>query len=121
MNMLSLVSEMNLNNDFYDANKQNNGGGYYQPCYIYSGTYENKPIEVQIRDTSCGEFGSRYSVEVYYDNTVTEYYYNSMNNHVEEYGNISDDMSDFIYQWCNYWCSYDIKNDVSYEDLYYEF
>lgn len=55
MNVLSLVAEMNLNNDFYDFNKQNNGGGYYQPCYIYSGTYENKPIDVQIKDSSCGE------------------------------------------------------------------
>ena len=121
MNMLSLVSEMNLNNDFYDVNKAHNGGGYYQPCYIYSGEFNNKKIDVQIRDTSCAEFGSRYSVEVYYNDTVTKYYYNSMNNHVEEYGNISNDVADFVYQWCNYWSSYDIKNDISYEDLYIEF
>lgn len=74
MNMLSLVSEMNLNNDFYDVNKQNNGGGYYQPCYIYSGTYENKPIEVQIRDTSCGEFGSTPQYRVYVMNEITNLY-----------------------------------------------
>lgn len=119
-NYINLIECQELNS-FVDVDKANNGGGYSQPKITYSGYFNNRSIVVTITDTSCGEFGSRYSVEVYYKNTVTKYYYNSMNNHVEEYGNISDDVADFIYQWCNYWCSYDIKNDVSYEDLYIQF
>lgn len=111
LNYLTLVSEIELN-EFANASVSNNGGGYAQPCYIYSGEYNCKPIEVQIRDTSCGEFGSRYSVEVYYNDEVKEYYYNSMNNHVEEYGNINEEIAQFIYEWCNYWCEYDIYAEV---------
>lgn len=121
LNYLNKVSEINLNEEFYDINKQNNGGGYYQPCYIYDGLFNGKKINVQIRDTSCGELGSRYSVEVYYNNTVTEYYYNSMNNHVEEFGNIESDIADFIYEWSNYWCAYDVSKDASYDDVYIEY
>lgn len=47
-------------NPFYDESKSNNGGGYYQPCYEFQfgnwiGRYD---------DTSCGDFGVRWSVDV---------------------------------------------------------
>ncbi|MFC2477120.1 MAG: hypothetical protein ACFNTU_06500, partial [Catonella sp.] len=47
-------------NPFYDESKSNDGGGYYQPRYEFQfgdwkGVYDN---------TSCGDFGSRWSIDV---------------------------------------------------------
>lgn len=118
-NYINLVGVEELNS-FMNVNLANNGGGYAQPKITYSGYFENKSIVVTIKDTSCGEFGTRYNVDVEYNGKEYQYYYDTVGNYMEEYGNIPNDIADFIYDVCNYWCSHDIKNDVSYEDLYIE-
>lgn len=49
-------------NAFANVEKQNNGGGYHQP--LIKGTFNDVPFMVD--DTSCGDFGLRYSID--YDN-----------------------------------------------------
>lgn len=102
-NYINLVECQELNS-FVDVNKAYNGGGYAQPKITYSGYFNNRSIIVTITDTSCGEFGSRYSVDVEYKNKCYEYYYSSVGNYLEEYGNIPQDISDMIYDITSYWC-----------------
>lgn len=108
-------------NSFVDVNKANNGGGYSQPQITYSGYFNNRSIIVVITDTSCGEFGTRYNVNVEYKNKQYHYYYDSVNNYIEEYGNIPQDISDMIYNITNYWCDYDVLKDASFDDVYIEY
>lgn len=60
----------------------------------------------------------RYSVDVEYKNKCYEYYYSSVGNHIKEYGNIPQDISDMIYDITSYWCDYDISKNASYDDIY---
>ena len=46
-------------NSFADADKCNNGGGYFQPLI----TFEHNGKIGTIDDTGCGDFGDRYTVE----------------------------------------------------------
>lgn len=103
MNDLKLINEVEQNS-FFNESTQNNGGGYYQPLLTFNGKYNNYPLGVIISDTSCGDFGTRYSVAVVFNNKTYEYYYSSMND--DEWGNIPHDLSDFIYSTCGYWCDY---------------
>ncbi len=48
-------------NPFYDPSKADNGGGYYQPHY--KGFFSDGG-EFEIWDTSCGDFGKRYTIKV---------------------------------------------------------
>lgn len=117
MNTLKLINKTEQN-QFFDKNTQNNGGGYHQPLLTFKGKYNNCPLGVIISDTSCGDFGTRYNVAVAFNNKTYEYYYNSMNNDIEEYGNIPQDVADFIYSTCGYWCDHDVTKDASYDDIY---
>lgn len=47
-------------NPFYDQNKCHNGGGYYQPDVTISLSNGGK---IAIQDTSCGDFGDRYTAQ----------------------------------------------------------
>lgn len=49
-------------NENYDPDRANNGGGYSQPDYSIS---FSDGVSVKISDTSCGEFGSRISADIY--------------------------------------------------------
>lgn len=53
------ILKVEQGNEFYDASKLNNGGGYDQPII----TFEYKGIQGVYEDTSCGDFGTRESVE----------------------------------------------------------
>lgn len=117
MNYLNLISQTEQNT-FFNASRQNNGGGYSQPLLTFKGEYNNCHLGVIISDTSCGEFGTRYNIAVVFNNKTYEYYYNSVNNNTEEYGNIPQDVAEYIYNACGYWCDYDITKDASYEDVY---
>ena len=117
MNILTLINEVEQNG-FFNENKQNNGGGYHQPLLAFKGKYNNCHLGVIISDTSCGELGTRYNIAVVYNNKNYEYYYSSINNNHDEWGNIPQDVADFIYSTCGYWCDYDITKDASYEDIY---
>ena len=52
-------------NPFANPEKANNGGGYSQPCggAVYA-TESGELISILVSDTSCGAFGTRYSVEI---------------------------------------------------------
>ena len=63
-------------NSFFDERKQNNGGGYHQPLMKYSFEYDNKNFTLVYDNTSCGDFGCRYSVSIYNQDNKTIYYYN---------------------------------------------
>lgn len=57
MNRINIFQETETN-PFYDPSRSRNGGGYHQPKYgiqfgAWCGTF---------RDTSCGDFGTRYGL-----------------------------------------------------------
>lgn len=56
--MFKIVSEVEQN-AFYNEKCNNNGGGYHQPLitFVFNG------VEGVIDDTSCGDFGSRYTIK----------------------------------------------------------
>lgn len=57
-----VVRESELN-EFADPRFANNGGGYHQPQFVV--TSDKLPDWVlTLQDTSCGEFGTRYSAEL---------------------------------------------------------
>lgn len=58
MKELKIISAQQQN-DFYNVSKSCNGGGYDQPFV----RFEFAGIEGFLDDTSCGEFGRRYSIE----------------------------------------------------------
>lgn len=73
-------------NEFYNSSKANNGGGYHQPYYegfIFDRDNEDRYF-FQFSNTSCGDFGTRYEIEVYQvsfnnvKNTVASAYFGSM-------------------------------------------
>lgn len=52
-------------NPFYDPAKANNGGGYDQPEISFTLFGWNTELgEIRLRDTSCGDFGTRYDIIV---------------------------------------------------------
>ena len=68
-----ILIEEREQNDFFDKRKQNNGGGYHQPFKKYSFEYNNKTYTLVYDDTSCGDFGCRYSVSIYNQDNKTIY------------------------------------------------
>ena len=68
---IKLIEEREQNS-FFDERKQNNGGGYHQPFKKYSFEYNNNYTLVY-DDTSCGDFGCRYSVSIYNQDNKTIY------------------------------------------------
>ena len=51
-------------NPYYNEQLANNGGGYDQPHFKYAGVVNGKKTEVDIWDSSCGDFGDRFEVNV---------------------------------------------------------
>lgn len=75
-------------NSFYDPDRAYDGGGYDQPGY----TFEFKGIIGYFEDTSCGSFGSRYTLNwngVHAD-------YDSVGNEIEEYSEFSNKNPDHL-------------------------
>ena len=67
MNEIIIVKETETN-PYYDPKKTFNGGGYHQPLYEFEyGTWQGA-----FRDTSCGDFGSRYYILLSDDRNVFE-------------------------------------------------
>lgn len=81
--MLHLISETELN-PYADPRYANNGGGYHQPEFVFSGTIGRVPAKLVIRDTSCGEFGERWSVTLYILEWEFFYYRNTMEDEPKE-------------------------------------
>ena len=52
-------------NEFFDLNKSNNGGGYSQPLKKTTFEWEGEEYEFVYDDMSCGDFGSRYTKTLY--------------------------------------------------------
>ena len=59
MNKLVILREEETN-PYYDPRKSRNGGGYHQPLY----EFEYGAWEGTFRDTSCGDFGTRYTLSM---------------------------------------------------------
>lgn len=58
MTTLTILS-VKQGNEFYEESRKHNGGGYDQPTVIF----EIEGKQGVFKDTSCGEFGSRYFLE----------------------------------------------------------
>lgn len=52
-------------NEFYDPAAANNGGGYDQSYGGITVQVGDEHLYIEVDDTSCGEFGERYSIAVY--------------------------------------------------------
>lgn len=52
-------------NEFFDLNKSSNGGGYSQPLKKTTFEYEGEEYEFVYDNTSCGDFGSRFTKTLY--------------------------------------------------------
>ena len=53
-------------NKFYDPDKANNGGGYWQYDGSAVAKIGDKTVRVEVCDDSCGDFGTRYAAIVTY-------------------------------------------------------
>nr|DAW77591.1 MAG TPA: hypothetical protein [Caudoviricetes sp.] len=71
-----ILIEEREQNPFFDESKSSNGGGYHQPFEKYSFEYENKKYQLVYDSTSCGDFGSRYTISIYDQDDKTIYDYN---------------------------------------------
>lgn len=49
----------------YDPTACNNGGGYHQPIRVWEFDHDGNHYEFEDNDTSCGDFGRRYSKTLY--------------------------------------------------------
>lgn len=58
-----LIEQEELN-PVVDSRRACNGGGYSQPRKVFSFERNGKPYTLTYTDTSCGEFGARYSISV---------------------------------------------------------
>lgn len=79
-------------NDFYDSSKSNDGGGYYQPCRVTLFEYEGKIYKFVYNDTSCGDFGDRFTKTLYLDDKVLAQL---------EVDQVSDDVWNSDFTWSN--------------------
>lgn len=63
---MEVISVYGVNaNPFFSASKANNGGGYWQPCGVALISLDDgKLVTVDVDNTSCGDFGCRYSFAV---------------------------------------------------------
>ena len=66
--MFNIVSAWGLpTNPEYDPDTANNGGGYWQFAGGILADVNGRPVTVEVDDTSCGDFGARYYVDVIAD------------------------------------------------------
>lgn len=87
-NIISIgLTSVTQGNPAYDADKQNNGGGYDQPIYRFAiGFADGTAGELVFEDTSCGDFGTRYAVMMFVNHdTVYIASWGSMENRDCEY------------------------------------
>lgn len=63
--MFNIVSAWGLpTNPEYDPDTANNGGGYWQFAGGIVADIFGRLVTVEVDDTSCGDFGSRYFIDV---------------------------------------------------------
>lgn len=75
---LNITSKQETN-EFADSRKSQNGGGYSQPEYKGTVTYNGEGCTFVFRDSSCGDFGTRYSLELRHcGDLVFSHYWGSM-------------------------------------------
>lgn len=68
MSEIKILSQKSTEqNEFYDPARSNNGGGYSQPCRVTVFEYEGEQYKFVFNDTSCGDFGSRFTKTLYKD------------------------------------------------------
>ena len=96
-NFLKLTRKEQLN-PAYNPRFANNGGGYNQPDYIFTGAFNGNPVEVSIHDTSCGDFGDRYYIKVTAGGKIWDYYFNSIEREVVEESSMTKEVVDFLDQ-----------------------
>lgn len=83
-------------NPCYNPRFGNDGGGYSQPYYEFTGLFNDKPVKVSVRDTSCGDFGERYCIEVVQGGKAWHYYFNDVGNDVVNESTMTQDVVDFL-------------------------
>ena len=65
-------------NPSIDINRCSTGGGYFQPHIEGVIKFKNKSLQFVLNDTSCGDFGNRFTLDIYnrnqiiYSNSVDE-------------------------------------------------
>lgn len=68
MSEIKILSQKSTEqNEFYDPARSNNGGGYSQPCRETVFEYKGEQYKFVFNDTSCGDFGSRFTKTLYKD------------------------------------------------------
>ena len=78
--MLKIAYSINIEeketNEHYDSERCHNGGGYHQPCIVAT---LMSGMQMEIDDSSCGEFGSRVDIILRMgDHVFAECTHNSM-------------------------------------------
>ena len=76
MNIISAWG--NPTNPAYNPDAASNGGGYWQFAGGIVADLNGQLVTVEIEDTSCGEFGSRYFVDIYADGLCWQFVDGSM-------------------------------------------
>ncbi len=103
---LDLVAEVE-GNPFADPERSRDGGGYEQPHRVWRGKWRGKALEVEVFDTSCGDFGGRWHMLVTLDRETLVSDYNAVDN--SDPGDqcscdrpLDDDLDEFIWKATGY-------------------
>lgn len=74
------VLEDREQNPFYDPEKSYNGGGYHQPYQKLTFDVEGKNYTLIYDNTSCGDFGKRYEIDLFITESKKPVYHFEFNN-----------------------------------------
>lgn len=74
------VLEDREQNSFYDPAKSYNGGGYHQPYQKLTFDVEGQNYTLIYDNTSCGDFGKRYEIDLFITETKKPVYHFEFNN-----------------------------------------
>lgn len=74
------VLEDREQNSFYDPEKSYNGGGYHQPYQKLTFDVEGQNYTLIYDNTSCGDFGKRYEIDLFITETKKPVYHFEFNN-----------------------------------------
>lgn len=84
------VLEDKEQNSFYDPAKSYNGGGYHQPYQKLTFDVEGQNYTLIYDNTSCGDFGKRYEIDLFITESKKPVYYFEFNN-IDKVGEDEDE------------------------------
>ena len=89
-NIKLIILEEIEQNPSADVSRCNTGGGYFQPYIKGLIRFKNKSLQFVLSDTNCGDFGNRYTLDIYDQNNII-------------YSNSVDEVGKWIGEYNMFW------------------